>query len=83
MERMTAVVFALGVTAALLVGLGWVLQQKVAATFTRSHLTAWRLLLALVQRPWWWIGIGSMTLGQTLSAWALQLAPVTLVDLCS
>jgi hypothetical protein len=77
---MTAVVFALGVSAALLLGLGWVLQQRVAATFTRSHLTAWRLLLALVRRPWWWIGIGSMTLGQTLSAWALQLAPVTLVE---
>ena len=73
-------VFALGVTAALLLGLGWVLQQKVAATFTSSDLTAWRLLLALIRKPWWWIGIGSMTVGQTLSAWALQLAPVTLVE---
>jgi drug/metabolite transporter (DMT)-like permease len=77
---MTAVVFALGVTAALLLGLGWVLQQKVAAAFTSSDLTAWRLLLALIRKPWWWIGIGSMTVGQTLSAWALQLAPVTLVE---
>jgi drug/metabolite transporter (DMT)-like permease len=74
------VVFALGVAAALLLGLGWVLQQKVAEKFTGSNPTAWRLLLALIRKPWWWIGIGSMTVGQTLSAWALQLAPVTLVE---
>ena len=73
-------VFALGVTAASLLGLGWVLQQKVAAAFTSSDPTAWRLLLALIRKPRWWIGIGSMTVGQTLSAWALQLAPVTLVE---
>jgi hypothetical protein len=76
---MTAVVFALGVRrVAPSARLGVAAEGR--RSILSSDLTVWRLLLALIRKPWWWIGIGSMTVGQTLSAWALQLAPVTLVE---
>jgi drug/metabolite transporter (DMT)-like permease len=73
-------VFVVGVAAALLVGLGYVLQQRVAATAPLSEVLHFRLLLDLMHRPQWWLGIGAMALGQVLSGYALQLATVGLVE---
>lgn len=73
-------VFVVGVAAALLVGLGYVLQQRVAATAPLSEVLRIRLLLDLMHRPLWWVGIGAMALGQVLSGYALQLATVGLVE---
>lgn len=73
-------VYAVGMVAALMVGLGYVLQQRVAATMPLSDLLHWRLLFDLMHRPLWWGGIGAMVVGQVLSGWALQLASVGLVE---
>jgi drug/metabolite transporter (DMT)-like permease len=73
-------VFLVGVAAAMSLGIGYVLQQRVAAHASRSQLLSYRLLLWLMQRPLWWAGIGCMVLGQLLGAVALQLATVALVE---
>jgi drug/metabolite transporter (DMT)-like permease len=74
------VVFFVGTVAAVLLGVGYVLQQRVAATMPLSELLTIRLLFDLMHRPLWWAGIGAMVLGQVLSGWALQLAAVAVVE---
>jgi hypothetical protein len=75
-----SVVFVVGIAAALLLGLGYVLQQRVAATMPLSDLLSFRLLLDLMRRPVWWGGIGAMIVGELLAGLALQLASVGLVE---
>jgi drug/metabolite transporter (DMT)-like permease len=70
----------LGVAAAASLGLGWVLQQRVAAHAALSELLSWRLLLHLMHKRVWWLGILAMIAGQTLGALALQSGPVALVE---
>jgi drug/metabolite transporter (DMT)-like permease len=74
------VVFLVGVAAALALGIGYVLQQRVAASAPLSDLLSFRLLVDLMHKPMWWAGIGCMILGQLLAALALQLATVALVE---
>jgi hypothetical protein len=73
-------VFVVGVLAAALLGIGWVLQQRVAVDAQSPDLLSWSLLRRLIGTAIWWAGIGAMAAGQSLSAWALQLGPVTLVE---
>lgn len=73
-------VFPVGVLSAALVGLGYVLQQRVASTMPPSDVLRFRLLLDLMHKPLWWAGIGTMVAGQLLSALALQLATVAVVE---
>lgn len=73
-------IFVLGVVAAGLLGAGWVLQHRVAAGVQSSGLLSWSLLRRLISSWMWWAGIGAIATGQTLSAWALQLGPVTVVE---
>lgn len=73
-------VYVVGIVAAVMVGLGYVLQQRVAATMPMSEMLHWRLLFDLMHRPLWWGGIGAMVVGQVLSGLALQLASVGLVE---
>ncbi|MDT4908454.1 MAG: hypothetical protein QOF87_189 [Pseudonocardiales bacterium] len=73
-------VFLVGVAAALALGVGYVLQQRVAASARLSDLLSFRLLFDLMHKPMWWAGIGCMILGQLLAALALQLATVALVE---
>jgi drug/metabolite transporter (DMT)-like permease len=74
------VVFIVGVAAAMCLGLGYVLQQRVAGEASVAQLSAWQLLRFLVRHPIWWAGVGAMILGQVLGGIALQLATVTLVE---
>jgi drug/metabolite transporter (DMT)-like permease len=74
------VIFVVGVAAALSLGLGYVLQQRVAATAPLSEVLHFRLLFDLMHRPLWWAGICAMVVGQLLSGYALQLASVALVE---
>lgn len=69
-----------GVAAALCLGLGYVLQQRVAVTMPLSEVLTWRLLFDLMRRRLWWAGIGSMVAGQVLSGYALQLDTVAAVE---
>jgi drug/metabolite transporter (DMT)-like permease len=73
-------VFLVGVAAALSLGLGYVLQQRVAATAPLSEVLRFRLLLDLMHQPMWWLGIGCMIVGQVLSGLALQLSAVAVVE---
>jgi drug/metabolite transporter (DMT)-like permease len=73
-------VYPVALVAALLLGLGYVLQQRVAATEPLSDLLKFRLLWDLMHRPLWWAGIGAMVIGQLLSGLSLQLATVAVVE---
>lgn len=73
-------VFVVGILAALSFGLGWVLQQRVAAHAALSELLSFRLLLHLMRNREWWLGIGAMVCGQALGGLALQLGAVALVE---
>jgi drug/metabolite transporter (DMT)-like permease len=74
------VVEFVGIAAALCLGVGYVLQQRVAMTMPISDVLRWRLLLELMHRRLWWIGIACMIAGQALAGWALQLATVAAVE---
>lgn len=73
-------VFVVGILAALSFGLGWVLQQRVAARAALSELLSYRLVWHLMHHREWWLGIAAMVCGQALGALALQLGPVALVE---
>jgi drug/metabolite transporter (DMT)-like permease len=74
------VVYLVGVAAAVALGLGYVLQQRVAATMPLSEVLTWRLVFDLMHRRQWWFGIGAMVVGQILAGFALQLATVAVVE---
>ncbi|EST37297.1 hypothetical protein N566_13635 [Streptomycetaceae bacterium MP113-05] len=64
-------VYVLSLTAACLLGLGFVLQQHAAAQAPLRDMLSFRLLLDLVKVPRWRAGIGCMVAGQVLGAVAL------------
>jgi drug/metabolite transporter (DMT)-like permease len=74
------VVYVLGVAGALILGLGYVLQQRVASEASSAELAAVRLVRFLVRHPLWWWGIIAMITGLVLGGFALQVATVTLVE---
>jgi drug/metabolite transporter (DMT)-like permease len=74
------VVFLVGVSAALILGIGYVLQQRVAASARLSDLLSFRLLFDLMHKPLWWLGIACMIIGELLAGLALQLSTVALVE---
>jgi drug/metabolite transporter (DMT)-like permease len=73
-------VFFVGIAAAICLGLGYVLQQRVAARSQESSGHAFRLLLDLMHQRAWWAGIGVMIIGQLLGGLALGLASVAVVE---
>jgi drug/metabolite transporter (DMT)-like permease len=73
-------VFLLGVGAACLLGLGFVLQQHAARLAPRSELLSYRLLLSLMRSREWLLGIALMVCGQVLSAMALSAGSISLVE---
>lgn len=73
-------VFLIGLLAAVSLGAGWVLQQRVASHAALSELLSYRLLWHLMHRRAWWLGIGAMVIGQLLGAYALNLATVSVVE---
>src|SRR6266487_4278503 len=72
-------VYAAAVCAAAALGLGWVLQQRIAAQVELSEVLSVRMLLDLMHSGVWWVGIAAMSVGQTLAGLALQLGPITVV----
>ncbi|MEZ0094797.1 DMT family transporter [Streptacidiphilus sp. EB129] len=73
-------VFLLGVGAACLLGLGFVLQQHSAQRAPRSEILSYRLLLTLMHKREWLLGVLFMVGGQVLSAMALSEGRVSLVE---
>jgi NADH:ubiquinone oxidoreductase subunit K len=74
------VVYAVGIAAALLLGVGYVLQQRAAVTVPQEDMLRLRLLLDLMRLPMWWAGIGAMVMGEILAGLALQMATVAVVE---
>ena len=73
-------VFFIGIAAAVCLGLGYVLQQRVAARSQESSGHAVRLLLDLMRQRAWWAGIVVRIMGQLLGGLALGLASVAVVE---
>ena len=73
-------VFVLSGAAALFLGVGWIVQQRVATHSKSGGLLSWTVLMELVTSGLWWLGIVSMTIGQTSSSVALQFGPVSTVE---
>jgi uncharacterized membrane protein len=72
-------VYLVAVCAAAALGLGWVLQQRIAAQEDLSEMLSIRMLVDLMRSGVWWAGIAAMAAGLTLAGFALQLGPVTVV----
>lgn len=70
----------LSLAAALLLGVGFVLQQQVARTAPTRDELSWRLIRYLVVRRRWLAGVGAMVCGQVLGAIALGQADITLIE---
>lgn len=72
-------VYVLAVTAALIVGIGTVLEQRAASQAPPEFNLSPRLLVYLVQRPLWLSGAACSLLGNLVFAAALGLGAVALV----
>ncbi|WP_354642047.1 DMT family transporter [Kitasatospora camelliae] len=73
-------VFVLAIGAACFLGLGFVLQQHAAQRAPKSDMLHWRLIKDLMQMPDWLLGVCFMVLGLVLSALALDIGEVSLVE---
>lgn len=73
-------IIVLGVAAAVLLGLGFVLQQRVASQAPPEDSLSLRLFADLIGKPMWLAGIAAMISGQLLGAAALGRGSVSLVE---
>jgi drug/metabolite transporter (DMT)-like permease len=68
------------VLAALLVGTGFVLQQRAAAMAPASRFPSIRLIIDLVRKPRWLAGVGLLAGGDILAAWSIGHLELSLVE---
>jgi drug/metabolite transporter (DMT)-like permease len=68
------------VLAALLVGTGFVLQQRAAAMEPASRFLSIRLIIDLFRKPRWLAGIGLLVGGYILAAWSIGHLELSLVE---
>ncbi|MGH3098096.1 MAG: DMT family transporter [Streptosporangiales bacterium] len=73
-------VYALAVSAGLVIAVGEVLEQRIAATAPPEHNLSPRLLLWLVRKPRWLAGVGCTVIGNALIAAAVGFGSVALVE---
>jgi drug/metabolite transporter (DMT)-like permease len=73
-------VYLLALGAAMLFGLGSVVQQRVASDAPPGKTLKISLLLWLVRRPTWLAGVGAGAVGTVLSGTALSMGSVALVQ---
>lgn len=74
MEYLTALV------AAVLLGTGFVLQQRAAEEAPQAHFLHLRLLADLLRKPRWLLGVATMVAGQLTSAWAIGHLELSLAE---
>jgi drug/metabolite transporter (DMT)-like permease len=72
--------YATTLVAAVLLGVGFVLQQYAAEQEPESRFLSWRIITDLLRKPRWLIGIACMVAGQLLAAWSIGHAALTLVE---
>jgi drug/metabolite transporter (DMT)-like permease len=71
---------AITLVAALLAGVGFVLQQHAAEQAPKSYFLRLRLITTLLRRPRWIAGVIVMAVGQLLSAWAIGHVSLSLAE---
>ena len=72
--------YATTLVAAVLLGIGFVLQQYAARQEPESRFLSPRILTDLLRKPRWVLGIVCMIAGQLLAAWSIGHAALTLVE---
>ena len=72
--------YATTLVAAVLLGIGFVLQQYAARQEPESRFLSLRILTDLLRKPRWLIGIACMVAGQLLAAWSIGHLELTLVE---
>ena len=72
--------YLLAITAALLLGAGFVIQQDVAQRAPRSHFLSVRLAGDVLSQRRWLMGLGLMVAGQILSAWVIDHIVLSLAE---
>jgi drug/metabolite transporter (DMT)-like permease len=72
--------YGLTLLAALLIGTGFVLQQHVAQGEPDSRFLSLRLIVDLVRKPRWLVGIACMISGQILAAWSIGHLELSFVE---
>ncbi len=72
--------YAITLVAALLLGVGFVLQQQSAETAPQAHFLSFRLFGDLFRKRKWLAGIGCMILGQILAAWSIGHLALSVVE---
>ena len=77
---MDLVAVSLTLVAAMLLGVGWVLQQYAAEQAPNSYFLRLRLIVDLLHRRRWLLGLAVMISGQLLSAWSVGHLDLTLYE---
>ena len=72
--------YASTLVAAVLLGIGFVLQQFAAQKEPESRFLRARILTDLLRKPRWLAGIACMVAGQLLAAWSIGHLELTLVE---
>jgi drug/metabolite transporter (DMT)-like permease len=72
--------YATTLVAAVLLGIGFVLQQYAARQEPECRFLSLRILTDLLRKPRWLAGIGCMVAGQLLAAWSIGHLELTLVE---
>jgi drug/metabolite transporter (DMT)-like permease len=72
--------YATTLVAAVLLGIGFVLQQYAARQEPECRFLSPRIITDLLRKPRWLVGIACMVAGQLLAAWSIGHAALTLVE---
>jgi hypothetical protein len=74
------VAYATALIAAVLLGVGFVLQQFAAEQEPDSRFLSVKIITDLLRKPRWLAGIGCMIVGQLLQAWAIGHLELSVVE---
>ncbi len=77
---MDLVAVAITLVAAMVLGVGFVLQQYAAEQAPQAYFLRLRLITDLLHRPRWLLGLGVMISGQLLSAWSVGHLELSLYE---
>jgi hypothetical protein len=72
--------YATALVAAVLLGVGFVLQQYSAGQEPESRFLRWRIMTDLLRQPRWLLGVGCMVAGYLCAAWSIGHLELTLVE---
>jgi hypothetical protein len=72
--------YATTLLAAVLLGIGFVLQQYSAEQEPDSHFLHLRIMTDLLRKPRWLLGVGCMVAGYLLAAWSIGHLELALVE---